>query len=71
MKYAFAQAHREEFELKRMCRVLQVSAAGITTGPDVKRVQAQPTRPCAAPGNSQDSPGNPKRPTERPRPSGH
>ncbi len=25
MKYAFMQAHREEFELKGMCRVLQVS----------------------------------------------
>ena len=28
MKYAFAQAHREEFELKCMCRVLQVSRSG-------------------------------------------
>ena len=28
MKYAFMQAHREEFELKRMCRVLQVSRSG-------------------------------------------
>jgi len=28
VKYAFMQAHREEFELKRMCRVLQVSRSG-------------------------------------------
>ncbi len=28
MKYAFMQAHREEFELKRMCRVLQISRSG-------------------------------------------
>jgi len=28
VKYAFMQAHREDFELKRMCRVLQVSRSG-------------------------------------------
>ena len=28
MKYAFMQAHREDFELKRMGRVLQVSRSG-------------------------------------------
>lgn len=28
MKYAFMRANREEFELKRMCRVLQVSRSG-------------------------------------------
>lgn len=28
MKYAFMQTHREEFELKRMCRVLRVSRSG-------------------------------------------
>ena len=28
MKYAFMQEQREEFELKRMCQVLQVSRSG-------------------------------------------
>jgi hypothetical protein len=48
VKYAFAQAHREEFELKRMCRVLQVSAAGITTGPDVKSPSAANKTVCCS-----------------------
>jgi hypothetical protein len=40
VKYAFRQANGDEFELKGMCRVLEVSRSGTTTGVGVKTPSA-------------------------------
>ena len=50
VKYAFMRANREEFDLKRMCQVLQVSRSGFYEWVGGES-RAQSTGPCSTQGS--------------------
>ena len=57
MKYAFMRANREEFDVKRMCKVLQISRSGYYDWQGVKSLSAV-NRTCSAQGDPQDPSGD-------------